>query len=227
MKTDAKGWRQSGEKPEYEHILSSDALAFLNRIDYHFGEKRIELLKRNHTIDEHRNHGPSFPIETKRIREGDWTVGRIPKDLKEMTVRKKILRSLHLEVQVDGHLKSASFYDFTNHFFHLNHYFYLPTIDNALEARLWNDLFVYAQNDQRLPLGTIKVIALINSNAVMETDEILYELKEHCIGVQLSKISRFEGGLTSFMNMYSLVRETCEKRGAFVLDNRTTEVTHT
>lgn len=221
------GWGQSGEKLEYEHILLPDALAFLNRIDYHFGEKRIELLKRRHTINEQINHGPSFLNETKRIREGDWTVSRIPKDRKEMAVQKKLLRGLHLEEHVDGHLRSASFYDFTNHFLRHNHYFYLPTIENALEARLWNDVFVYAQNDQRLPLGTIKVIAVINSNAAMETDEILYELKEHCLGVQLSKISRFEGGLTSFMNIHSVVRETCEKRRALVLDNRTAEITHT
>lgn len=61
----------------------------------------------------------------------------------------------------------------------------------------------------------------------METDEILYELKEHCLGVQLSKIARFEGGLTSFMNIHSVVKETCEKRRALVLDNRTAEITHT
>lgn len=227
MKTNAKGWGQSEEKPEYEHIPSSDALAFLNRIDYHFGEKRFELLKRRHTTDEQRNQVPSFLSETKLIREGDWTVSRIPKDIKQMAVRKKLLRGLHLEEQVDGHLRSASFYDFANHFFHHNRYFYLPTIENALEARLWSDVFVYAQNDQRLPLGTIKVIAVINSNAAMETDEILYELKEHCIGVQLSKISRFVGGITSLMNIHSLVRETCEKRRAFVLDNRTAEMIHT
>ena len=144
-----------------------------------------------------------------------------------MAVQKKMLRGLHLEEHVDGHTRSASFYDFTHHFLRHNHYFYLPTIENALEARLWNDVFVYAQNDQRLPLGTIKVIAVINSNTAMETDEILYELKEHCLGVQLSKISRFEGGLTSFMSIHSVVRETCEKRRALVLDNRTSKITHT
>ena len=226
MKVGAKGWGQLGGKPEDEQTLTPDALAFLNRIDNHFGKKRSELLKRRHTIDELGNNRPSFLREIKQIREGDWTVSRIPEDVKEIAARKILLRGLHLEKLVDGHLKSASFYDFANHFFHHN-YFYLPTLDNALEARLWNDVFVYAQNDQRLPLGTIKVIAVINSNAAMETEEILYELKEHCIGVQLSKISRFEGGLTSFMNTHSFVKQTCEKRRALVLDNRTAEITHT
>jgi len=243
MKIIAKGWEQSGEKPEDENSLSPEALAFVKRIDYHFGDKRIELLKRRKTIEEQMNHGhlPSFLSETKHIREGDWTVGRIPKDVKEMAISKISLRSLHLEektVLVDGNPISASFFDFANHFFYQaktliesgsGPYFFLPTIENSLEARLWNDVFVYAQNDQRLPLGTIKVTAVIDTSlAIYEMDEILYELKEHCIGLQLGddnhkNSKRLEA---PFMNAHSLARETCKRR-ALVIDNRTAEITHT
>ena len=67
-------------------------------------------------------------------------------------------------------------------------YFYLPKIENHLEARLWNDVFVYAQNDLRIPQGTIKATVLVETIlAAFEMDEILYELKEHSAGLNCGR----------------------------------------
>ena len=65
-------------------------------------------------------------------------------------------------------------------------YFYLPKMESHLEARLWNDVFVYAQDALGLPQGTIKATVLIETlPAAFEMDEILYELRDHMAGPQL------------------------------------------
>src|ERR1700730_1425829 len=100
-------------------------------------------------------------------------------------------RGWHLpekHVFIDGQQVSGGLFDFGLYLFHnakalLAHgsgpYFYLPKMENHLEARLWNDVFVLAQQELGLPQGTIKATVLIETIlAAFEMDEILYELRE-------------------------------------------------
>jgi malate synthase len=109
-------------------------------------------------------------------------------------------RGWHLEekhVLVDGRPISASLFDFGLYFYHNAHtlisyktapYFYLPKLENHLEARLWNDVFVFAQNKLGIPTGTIKATVLIETIlATFEMDEILYELREHSAGLNCGR----------------------------------------
>src|SRR5258708_22565582 len=99
-------------------------------------------------------------------------------------------RGWHLDekhVRVDGRPLAASLFDFGLFFFHnaralLAHgsgpYFYLPKLENHLEAPLWNDVFNAAQDALRIPPGTIRATVLIETIlAAFEMDEILYELR--------------------------------------------------
>ena len=109
-------------------------------------------------------------------------------------------RGLHLvekHVTVDGQPVSASLWDFGLYFFHnaqaliakgSGPYFYLPKMESYLEARLWNDVLVKAQNDLGIPCGTIKATVLIETIlAAFQMDEILYELKEHVAGLNCGR----------------------------------------
>ena len=104
-------------------------------------------------------------------------------------------RGWHLEerhFQVDSAPMSASLFDFGLYFFR-NHtrggtWFYLPKLESHLEARLWNDVFVWAQNELSVPQGTIKATVLIETVlAAFEMDEILYELREHSAGLNAGR----------------------------------------
>jgi len=109
-------------------------------------------------------------------------------------------RGLHLEekhVLVDGRAVSGSFIDFGLYFFHnvrnlrangSGPYYYLPKLESHLEARLWNDIFVYAQEKLGIKQGTIKATVLIETiMAAFEMDEILYELKKHSAGLNCGR----------------------------------------
>jgi malate synthase len=109
-------------------------------------------------------------------------------------------RGWHLEekhVLVDGHPISASLFDFGLFFFHnarnqidsgTGPYFYLPKLESHLEARLWNDVFVMAQDELGIPQGTIRATVLIeNILATFEADEILYELSDHSAGLNCGR----------------------------------------
>ncbi|MCL6468101.1 MAG: malate synthase A, partial [Ralstonia sp.] len=115
-------------------------------------------------------------------------------------------------------------------------FFYLPKMESHLEARLWNDIFVMAQNEIGLPQGTIKATVLIETIlAAFEMEEILYELREHSAGLNAGRwdyifscIKKFKVDknfcladrakvtMTSpFMRAYALLLlKTCHKRGA-------------
>ncbi len=109
-------------------------------------------------------------------------------------------RGWHLEEKhflVNGKPVSASLFDFGLFFFHnvkallergTGPYFYLPKLESHLEARLWNDVFVYAQTALGIAQGTIKATVLIETIlAAFEMDEILYELKEHSAGLNCGR----------------------------------------
>jgi malate synthase len=114
-------------------------------------------------------------------------------------------------------------------------YYYLPKMEGHLEARLWNDMFVMAQNELGMPQGTIKATVLIETIlAAFEMDEILYELREHSSGLNAGRwdyifscIKKFKKNrllpgqprkitmTVPFMRAYALLLlKTCHKRGA-------------
>jgi malate synthase len=160
-------------------------------------------------------------------------------------------RGWHLHerhVLVDGEPVSASLLDFGLCFFHnareqlargAGPYFYLPKLESHLEARLWNDVFEFAQRQLSLPTGTIRATVLIETIlAAFEMDEVLYELREHVLGLNcgrwdyiFSVIKKFREDprfvlpdraqvtmTTHFLRSYSrLLIQTCHKRGAFAM----------
>jgi malate synthase len=157
-------------------------------------------------------------------------------------------RGLHLKeknIMLDGNPVSGSFVDFGLYFFHNAHelikrgsgpYFYLPKLESHLEARMWNEVFAFAQDYVGIPRGTIKATVLIETiMAAFEMDEILYELKEHSAGLNcgrwdyifsyIKKLRNQENVIlpdrsqvtmtVPFMRSYSLLTiQTCHKRKA-------------
>ncbi|MGZ3721744.1 MAG: malate synthase A, partial [Bdellovibrionales bacterium] len=98
---------------------------------------------------------------------------------------------------VDGRAMSASLFDFGLFFFHNAHQlhergsgplFYLPKLENRLEARLWNDVFIFAQNYMGIPNGTVRATVLLETClAAFEMEEIIYELREHSAGLNAGR----------------------------------------
>jgi malate synthase len=122
-------------------------------------------------------------------------------------------RGWHLEerhVLVDGEPMSGSLFDFGLYFFHnarelgvrgSGPYFYLPKMESHLEARLWNDVFLRAQEALGMPRGTIKATVLIETIlATFEMDEILHELREHSAGLNCGRWDY----IFSFIKKFSL-----------------------
>ena len=157
-------------------------------------------------------------------------------------------RGWHLDekhVMVDGKPVSGGVFDFALLFFHnakallargSGPYYYLPKMESHLEARLWNDIFLAAQDTLGIARGTIRATALIETVvAAFEMDEILWELKEHSAGLNIGRwdyifscIKKFRSHkefcladrsqvtMTSpFMRAYALLLvKTCHRRGA-------------
>jgi malate synthase len=253
-------------------ILTPEAQAFLTKLGAEFEPRRQELLARRRVVQEEIDHGklPEFLSETAEIRERDWKVASIPKDLLDRRVeitgpvdRKMIINALNsganvfmadfedsnsptwsnnLEGQqnlrdairgtieyaspegkkyrlgsklatlmvrprgwqldekhflVDEKPISASLFDFGLFFFHnaatllskgTGPYFYLPKLENHQEARLWNDVFCFAQDELGIPRGSIRATVLIETIlAAFEMDEILYELRDHSAGLNCGR----------------------------------------
>jgi malate synthase len=178
-------------------------------------------------------------------------------------------RGWHLperHVEIDGRPVSASLFDFGVYFQRnverllergTGPYFYLPKLESHLEARLWNDVFNFAQDRLGLPRGTIKATVLIETIlAAFEMEEILYELREHSGGLNagrwdyiFSAIKKFRDRedfvlpdraqvtmTVPFMRTYTeLLVRSCHRRGAhaiggmaaFIPSRRDPEVTET
>jgi malate synthase len=109
-------------------------------------------------------------------------------------------RGWHLpekNLQFDGGPAVGALVDFGLHFFHnarqlLDNghgpYYYLPKMESHLEARLWNDIFVFAQDELGIPRGTIRATVLIETiPAAFEMDEILFELRDHASGLNAGR----------------------------------------
>ena len=306
-------------KPGFEKVLTKEAIAFVADLQRKFNARREELLalrvERQKRLDA--GEKPDFLPETANIRESDWTVAPLPKDILDRRVeitgpvdRKMIINALncganvfmadfedastptwsnmiegqynladavrrqidyvdpvsgksyklnektavlfvrprgwHLlekHMTVDGKPMSGSLFDFGLYFFHnakealsrgTGPYFYLPKMESHLEARLWNDVFVAAQDALGVPQKSIKATVLIETIvATFEMDEILWELKDHSAGLNCGRwdyifsfIKKFREqewavlpdrgtvGMTShFLRSYSqLVIKTCHRR---------------
>ena len=260
-------------RPGYEKIMSAEAVAFLAGLERKFGPERKRLLRLRAETQARLDAGwrPDFPAETKSIREADWTVAPLPKDLLDRRVeitgpvdRKMVINALncganvymadfedantpswdnliegqinlidavrltiafddpgskkhytlnpktatllvrprgwHLpeaHVLIDGEAMSGALFDFGLYFFHnakellargTGPYFYLPKLENRFEAKLWNDIFLFAQKALGLPKGAIKATVLIESIlAAFEMDEILHELRDHSAGLNCGR----------------------------------------
>jgi malate synthase len=117
---------------------------------------------------------------------------RLNDEIATLLVRPRGWHLVERHFEVDGAPISASLFDFGLYFLR-NHarggrFFYLPKLESHLEARLWNDLFVWAQARLGLPPGTIKATVLIETIlAAFEMDEILYELREHSAGLNAGR----------------------------------------
>jgi malate synthase len=277
-------------------ILNSEARCFLADLARNFEQRRQELLGRRRVRQQEidAGHLPDFLSETAQIRQGDWTVAPIPKDLLDRRVeitgpvdRKMIINALnsganvfmadfedsnsptwqnniegqenlrdavrrtigfvspegkryalnatvatllvrprgwHLDeghFQADGKSISGSLFDFGLYFFHnakelirrgTGPYFYLPKMESHLEARLWNDVFNYAQDRLGIPRGTIRATVLIETIlAAFEMDEILYELRDHSSGLNCGRWDYIFSFIKKFRN-----------RPDFVLPDRST-----
>jgi malate synthase len=169
--------------------------------------------------------------------------------LKEKTavlfVRPRGLHLVEKHILLDGKPISGSFFDFGMYFSHnvnqllakgTGPYFYLPKLESHLEARLWNDVFVFAQEKLGIPNGTIKATVLLETiMGAFEMNEILYELKEHSAGLNcgrwdyifsyLKKLRNHKDVIlpdrsqvtmtVPFMRSYSLLTiQTCHRRKA-------------
>ena len=117
--------------------------------------------------------------------------------LATLIVRPRGWHLLEKHVEVDGEPVPAALFDFGLFFFHsarrllaqgTGPYLYLPKLQGHLEARLWNDVFLYAQQEFGLPRGSIRATVLIETlPAALEMDEILYELRDHSAGLNLGR----------------------------------------
>jgi malate synthase len=160
-------------------------------------------------------------------------------------------RGWHLpekHVLVDGSPIAGALFDFGLYFFHNARrllergsapYFYLPKLESHREARLWNDVFVFAQDALGIPRGSIKATVLLEVVvSAFEMDEILYELRDHSAGLNAGRwdyifsiIKKFHSRpdfllpdraqvtmTVPFMRAYTeLLVKTCHRRGAFAM----------
>ncbi|WP_035186584.1 malate synthase A [Alteribacter aurantiacus] len=167
-------------------------------------------------------------------------------------------RGWHLNetaVEVDGVPMSGSLFDFGLYFYHnakelldrgLGPYFYLPKLESYQEARLWNDVFCFAQDELGIERGSIKATVLIETiHGAFEADEILYELREHSAGLNcgrwdyifsyIKKLRNHDKYIlpdrslvtmtVNFMRAYTLyVVKTCHKRNAHAIGGMAAQI---
>ena len=167
-------------------------------------------------------------------------------------------RAWHLpedHILLDGNPVAGSLVDFGLYVFHnakrilekgTGPYFYLPKIESHQEAKLWDDVFIHAQDALGLPVGTIKATILIETlPAAFEMDEILYVMRDHIVGLNVGrwdyifsfiKVLRNKPEYTlpdrqqvvmgqAFLGAYArLLVQTCHKRGAFAMGGMAAQI---
>jgi malate synthase len=173
---------------------------------------------------------------------------RLGREIATLLVRPRGWHLNERHVAVDGKPISASLFDFGLHMFHCagrlvdrgtGPYFYIPKLEGHLEARLWNEVFSFAEDALGLPRGTIRATVLIETIlAAFEMEEILYELRDHSSGLNAGRwdylfsiIKKFRGRrdfllpdrnsitmTVPFMRAYTeLLVRTCHRRGAHAI----------
>ncbi len=156
---------------------------------------------------------------------------------------------------VDGQPVSGSLFDFGLYFFHnaqaliargTGPYFYLPKMESHREARLWNDVFVLAQDTLGIPQGTIRATVLVETlPAAFEMDELLYELRDHSAGLNCGRWDYIFSAIKKrrndpdfmlpdralvtmtvpFMRAYSLLLvKTCHRRGIHAMGGMAAQI---
>jgi malate synthase len=188
----------------------------------------------------------------------DPTSGKLYALKKDPAVLMVRPRGWHLperHVVVDGEEVSGSLFDFGLYVFHCakaqiaqgsTPSFYLPKLESHLEARLWNDTFSDAERELGVPHGAFKATILIETlPAAFEMDEILYELRDHIVGLNcgrwdyifsfIKRLGKNKAFLTpdrsemtmgkAFLNAYSLLLiKTCHRRGAFAMGGMAAQI---
>ncbi|MCU0701735.1 MAG: malate synthase A [Myxococcaceae bacterium] len=172
--------------------------------------------------------------------------------LAQLFVRPRGWHLVEQHVLVDGRPMSGGLFDFGLFFFHnakeqlargVGPFFYLPKMESHLEARLWNDVFVWAQDTLGVKRGSIKATCLIETlPAAFEMDEILYELREHSAGLNCGRWDYMfsfikkqpdlllpdRGQLTmdkGFLRAYSQkLIQTCHRRGAHAMGGMAAQI---
>jgi malate synthase len=167
-------------------------------------------------------------------------------------------RGWHLDEKhflVDGQPIAGSLFDFGLFFFHnakalmakgTGPYFYLPKMESYLEARVWNDVFHFAQDELGVPRGTIRATVLIETIlAAFEMDEIIYELREHSAGLNCGRWDYIFSFIKKFRNRpdcvlpnraevtmdrhflssyVTLLIETCHRRGVHAMGGMAAQI---
>src|SRR5262245_35068220 len=185
---------------------------------------------------------------TIELTSPDGRVYRLNDQVATLMVRPRGWHLPEKHVLVDGKPMSGSLFDFGLHMFHNGRrllekgsgpYFYLPKLESHHEARLWNDVFLFAQDALGIPRGTIRATVLVETIlAAFEMDEILYALREHSGGLNagrwdymFSVIKQFSQRpefvlpdraqitmTAPFMRAYTeLLVQTCHRRGAYAI----------
>jgi malate synthase len=272
-------------KPRYEEILTPPALGLVEELVRRFRGRLHELLARREELQVGLDRGekPDFDPETRSVRDSDWRVAPLPKDLLDRRVeitgpvdRKMIINALNSganvfmadfedsnaptwDNNVQGHVnlrdairgtidyaapggkqyrlgdKTAvlmvrprgwhleerhvlfedrpipgALFDFGLYVYHnaaallskgTGPYFYLPKLEHHLEARLWNDAFVLAQQRLGIPKGAIKATVLIETlPASFQMNEILWELRDHSSGLNCGRWDYIFSFIKKFRN---------------------------
>jgi len=185
---------------------------------------------------------------TIEYRSPESKLYRLGDQLATLLVRPRGWHLTEKHIRVGGEPIAASLFDFGLYFFHnarelLNRgtgpYFYLPKLESHLEARLWHDVFQYAEDALDVPRGTIRVTVLIETIlAAFEMEEILYELQAYGAGLNAGRwdyifsiIKKFAHRAdfvlpdraqvtmtVPFMRAYTnLLVKTCHRRGAHAM----------
>ncbi len=145
---------------------------------------------------------------------------RLGERLATLVVRPRGWHLVEGHLEVDGEPMSGSLFDFGLYLLHngaetlargSGPYFYLPKLQSHLEARLWNDVFLWAQDVVGVPRGSIRATVLIETIwAAFEMDEILHELREHAAGLNAGR----------WDYIFSIIKAFASSAGAQVLPDR-------
>jgi malate synthase len=180
---------------------------------------------------------------------------RLNNDTAVLLVRPRGLHLNERHIIINKEETSGSLVDFGLYVFHNTKtllgnntapYFYLPKLEHYLEARWWNAVFTFAQEYLKVPEGTFKATVLIETiTASFQLDEIIYELKDHIVGLNcgrwdyiFSYIKKFRNHpgfvvpnrdqvtmSTPFMDAYSkLVIQRCHKRGILAIGGMAAQI---